>query len=451
MTDLTTTASTLSDRLASIVGDRVHAASEPGFDAALTLYGGAPRVPALIVQPRDASEVSRILPLVAEAGLPVTVRAGGHSLARRSRVEGGVVLDLSLLDTVDIDPDAQVATVGGGVTAGNYTSIAAEHGLATGFGDTASVGVGGLTLGGGIGFLSRRLGLAIDQLVGAELVTADGRILDVNESSEPDLFWALRGGSAGLGVVTAFRFRLAEISNVTGGILVFESDAELVAALVAYVADAPDELSAMINVMNAPPAPFVPEHLHGRPAVLLFAAHSGSQDDAAAVFDEIRALGRVVADTVNLVPYSSMLSNVALPPGVVPVPVSRSGFADALTAERVAAGITALADLQNPIALINIRPMRGAIARVAPDATAFAHRDRTAMVWVTAIYMDQDAAAAHEAEVAELTAALTDGDSGYVNFFSDVPDVEARAYPEATLARLRAIRSAVDPMGVFAR
>ena len=451
MTDLTMTASTLSERLASIVGDRVHTAAEPGFDAALTLYGGASRVPALIVQPRDASEVARILPVVAEAGLPVTVRAGGHSLARRSRVEGGVVLDLALLNTVDIDPITRIATAGGGVTAGRYTEIAAGHGLATGFGDTASVGVAGLTLGGGIGFLSRRLGLAIDQLVGAEVVTADGRILDVDQEREPDLFWALRGGAAGVGVVTALRFRLEQVETVTGGILIFESDPELVAALVAFVADAPDELSAMINVMNAPPAPFVPEHLHGQPAVLLFAAHSGSPADAAAVFDAIRSLAPVVADTVNVVPYSSMLSNVPMPPGMVPVPVSRSGFADALTTERVAAGIAALAELQTPMALINIRPMGGAIARVAPDATAFAHRDRGAMVWVTAIYPDQDSAAAHEADVASITAALTDGDAGYVNFFSDVPDVEARAYPEVTLARLRAVRSAVDPTGMFAR
>ncbi len=450
MTDLTTTASALSERLASIVGDRVRTATDPDFDAGLSIYGGVPRVPALVVQPRDAAEIARILPIVADAGLPVSVRAGGHSLARRSLVEGGVVLDLALLDTVDIDPVAHIATAEGGVTAGRYSAIAAEHGLATGFGDTASVGVAGLTLGGGIGYLSRRLGLAVDQLVGAQLVTVDGRILDVDEQHEPDLFWALRGGSAGLGVVTELRFRLAEVETVTGGILMFESDPQLVASLVSYLADAPDELSTMVNVMNAPPAPFVPEHLQGQQVVALFAAHSGTASDAAEAFNTIRALAPVLVDTVNVVPYTSMLAEMQLPPGVVPVPVSRSGFVDELTADRVASAISALGQLQTPIAVINIRPLGGAIARVDRDATAFAHRDRTALVWVTAVYFDADAAAAHEAEVAELAAALTDGDAGYINFFSAVPDVDTRAYPEETLARLRAIRSAVDPTGVFA-
>lgn len=447
MTDLATTASDLFDKISDIVGDRVRTATVPGFDAALSLYGGAPRTPALVVQPRDAEEVARILPMIGDARLPVTARAGGHSLARRSRVEGGVVLDLALLDGVDIDTAARVGTAGGGVTAGRYTDIAAEHGLATGFGDTASVGVAGLTLGGGIGFLSRRFGLAIDQLAGAELVTADGRILDVDADSEPDLFWALRGGGAGLGVVTALRFRLQEVGTVTGGMLMFEADPDLVAALVALVADAPDELSAMINIMNAPPAPFVPAHLHGRPVVMMIGAHSGSPADGASVFDAIRALAPVAADTVGTVPYSSLLANPPVQPGLVPV--STSGFADVFTAERASLATATLGELQTPFAIVNIRPMGGAIARVAADDTAFAHRDRTAMVWATALYQDRDAATAHDGDIAALAAGLTDGDAGYVNFFGDVPDAERRAYPEATLAKLRSIREAVDPNGLF--
>jgi FAD/FMN-containing dehydrogenase len=353
-----------------------------------------------------------------------------------------------LLDSVEVDPAARIATAGGGVTAGRYGAAAAEYGLATGFGDTSTVGVAGLTLGGGIGFLSRRFGLAADQLIGAQLVTADGRIIDVDEGHESDLFWALRGGGPGVGVVTALRYRLREVSTVTGGVLLFEPDADLLATLVEVTADAPDELSAMINVMSAPPAPFVPERLRGRPVVAVIAAHSGSPAAAQEVLDSLRALAPVVADTMNVVPYGSLLGVHEEQRGLVPV--ARSGFVDAFTVERAERAISALEGLQTPAAVINIRPMGGAISRVAADATAFAHRDRRAMVIVTAAYRDQGGATAHEADVASLAADLTDGDAGYLNFLSDMPDLERRAYPTATLARLHAIRRSADPAGLFA-
>lgn len=447
MTSPTTTASTLADRLAALVDDRIRTAAQPDFDSTLTLFGGAPRTPAIIVRPQSADEIARILPIIADAGLPVTARGAGHSFARLARNNGGVVLDLSLLNDVDVDSIARTATAGGGVTAGRYTAIAAEHGLATGFGDTGTVGVAGLTLGGGIGFLSRRFGLSVDQLVGAELVTADGRILEVDAGREPDLFWALRGGGAGLGVVTALRFRLFDVSMVTGGVLLFEPDAELLSALVTLTASAPDELSAMVNVMLAPPAPFVPEGLRGRPVVAVIGAHTGSPAEAAEIFDAIRRLAPVVADTVGVVPYGSLLAEHDQFRGLVPV--TRSGFVDSFTVERAARALASFDALEASAAVINIRPMGGAIARVAPDETAFSHRDRMAMVIVSAIYDDQSAAEAHADDVPALAAELSDGDASYVNFVSAAPDVESRAYPAATLERLRAIRRSVDPAGQF--
>jgi FAD/FMN-containing dehydrogenase len=445
VTSPTTIASTLADRIAAVVGDRIRTAAEPGFDATLTLFGGAERTPAIIVQPRSSDEIARLLPIIADAGLPVTVRGGGHSFARLSRNNGGVVLDLSLLNGVDVDPVARTATAGGGVTAGRYTAVAAEHGLATGFGDTATVGVAGLTLGGGIGFLSRRFGLSVDQLIGAELVTADGRVREVDAEHEPDLFWALRGGGAGLGVVTALRFRLFDVSTVTGGVLLFEPDATLLSALVTLGASAPDELSAMVNVMAAPPAPFVPEALRGRPVVAVIAAHSGSPTEAAEAFDAFRRLAPVVADTVAVVPYGSLLAEHDQFRGLVPV--TRSGFADSFTVERAARALASFDALDAPAAVINIRPMGGAIARVAPQETAFAHRDRMAMVIVSAVYDDQAAADAHADDVPALVAALSDGDAAYLNFVSAPADVDA--HPAGTLARLRAVRRSVDPAGLF--
>lgn len=443
------TISALIARLESVVGDRIRVSGDPEFDARLTLYGGAPRVPALIVQPRDAHEVARLLPAIADSGLPVTVRAGGHSLARRSRVADGVVIDLSLLDRVDIDASARTASAGGGVTAGRYTEIAAQHGLATGFGDTGSVGIAGLTLGGGIGFLSRRAGLAADQLTGAELVTADGRILQVDADTEPDLFWALRGGGPGLGVVTTLRYRLSVVRTVVGGVLLFEADAGALARIVAHLASADDDLSTMVNVMLAPPAPFVPERLRGRPVIGVFAAHAGTAERAAADYEELRALGSVVADTIRDLPYPAMLADHEEQRGMIPV--ARSGFADSFDTDRAAQAIDALASFDAPASVVNLRPMGGAIARVAPDATAFAHRDRAVMVIVTAGYREQTAADSHQETVDDVTRRLTDGETGYLNFFSEVPDVDRRAFPPATLERLRIIRSAHDPEGMFRR
>jgi FAD/FMN-containing dehydrogenase len=439
--------SALASRLDQLIDGEV-LVPDAGAVAALTVYGGPPRRPALIIRPRTAVDVARALPVLVESGLPVTTRAGGHSFGRRSVVDRGVVIDVSGLNSVEIDPHSRVAAAGGGTTAGRYGEAVAAHGFVTGFGDTASVGIGGLTLGGGIGFLSRRVGLAADQLVGVELATADGNLRSVDAESDHDLLWALRGGGPGLGVVTQLRYRLTEIREVHGGVLLFEPDAHLLGALVDAIADGPDELSAMVNVLAAPPAPFVPERLRGRPVLAVIGAHSGSPRDAAVAWDVLRALGPVVADTVAAVPYGSLLRDEQTGDASA---VTGAGFADRMDAARAERAIAALDDLRAPVAVVNIRPMGGAIARVPVGATAFAHRDRRAMVVVSTIFPDPAAAETARPIVDTLVTDLSDGDAGYVNFLGDVPDLERRAFPPATLERLQRIRATVDPTGMFSR
>src|SRR5918998_3898125 len=253
---------------------------DDGYDEARAVfYGGFDRRPALIVRVKDAADVSHVITLAREGGLELAVRSGGHSVAGHSVSDGGIVLDLSEMKNLEIDEERHTAWAETGLTAGEYTAAAWAHGLATGFGDTGSVGIGGITLGGGVGYMVRKYGLTIDDLLAAEVVTADGELLRVDDETHPDLFWAIRGGGGNFGVATRFRFRLHEVDTIVGGMLVLPANADTVAGFIAAADAAPDELSTIANVMPAPPMPFLPEEVHGQLVILGMLVYAG---DAAA-------------------------------------------------------------------------------------------------------------------------------------------------------------------------
>ena len=238
----------ISDLHADLDG-KVITPDDPRYDDARgVFFTGFDRLPAAIVRVADASDVSRVVNLARETGAELAVRSGGHSRAGHGTSDGGIVLDLSEMNAVEVDADGRTAWAQTGVNAGDYTRATGEHGLATGLGDTPSVGLGGITLGGGIGYLVRKHGLTIDDVLGAELVTADGELLKVDEETHTDLFWALRGGGGNFGVATRLQLRLHEIDDVTGGMLVLPASAELITELVAAAEAAPEELSVIANV-----------------------------------------------------------------------------------------------------------------------------------------------------------------------------------------------------------
>ena len=244
---------------------RVLTPGDADYDKARTIApGGYDRRPALIAQVADAADVSRVIGAAHESGLPLAVKSGGHSPAAHGMVDDGIVVDVSRMKGLEFDLDERTAWAETGLTAGEYTAAAGEHGVATGFGDAGAVGLGGITLGGGVGFLVRKYGLTIDQLLAAELVTADGEIRHVDEETDPDLFWALRGGGGNFGVATKFKFRLQPVNQILGGIMVLPAEPAVIASFVAEAQAAPDELSTIANVMTAPPMPFLPAELHGR-------------------------------------------------------------------------------------------------------------------------------------------------------------------------------------------
>jgi FAD/FMN-containing dehydrogenase len=444
-----TTTQQLRARLRDVLDGRMLARDDEGFAAAAeVVFAGDERIPLLIAQPRSARAAAEVVRAAAETHTPLSVRGGGHAYARYGLIDGGIVLDLRGLNGLAFDIAARTGTAQGGVTAGTYTVAAAESELATGFGDTASVGIAGLTLGGGIGFLSRRDGLTIDNLLSAEVVLADGSIVTASDAEHPELFWALRGGGGNFGVVTSLRLRLNETPVVTGGLMAFRADGDTVADLVAAAGAAPDELSTMVNVMKAPPAPFLPSELHGHPIVVALACHSGRLEDAAAALAPLRAAGSLIADLVRTQPYPAMFGVAAQPVGMRPF--LRTGFVESFDAERANRAIELVGQAPTATALVNLRLMGGAIGRISADATAFAHRDRAIMASVSAIDADPELAA-RAGEWADATAQqLAIGGAGYASFVTATDSEAAEAaYPGSTLERLIDTKRRYDPFNLF--
>jgi FAD/FMN-containing dehydrogenase len=438
-------------QLADEFKGRVIAPDDPDYDEARSVfYGTVDRRPAAIVRVADASDVARGVALARENGMELAVRSGGHSVAGHGVCDGGLVLDLADMRGLEIDPEARTAWAETGLTAGEYTVAAGEHGLATGFGDTASVGIGGITLGGGVGFLVRKHGLTIDDLLAAEVVTADGELLHADAETHPDLFWAIRGGGGNFGVVTRLKLRLHELGQIVGGMLFLPAEADVIASFVEEAQAAPEELTTIANVMTAPPMPFLPAERHGKPIVMAFMTYAGDVAEGERVIGRFRALATPIADMVRPMGYPEMY-----PPDQEeeyhPMAVARTMFVESIDRAAAETILEQIESANAMMAVTQIRVLGGAMARVPADATAFAHRDRAIMANVAAIYMDPDDRPRLQAWVDALAGQLYTGDdAAYVGFLADEGEERVRAaYPGATWERLAAIKARYDPENLF--
>ena len=429
---------------------RVISPDDPGYGEARTVFlGGIDRRPAAIVRARDATDVSRVVALARESGTELAVRSGGHSGAGHSTTDGGIVLDLSQMKNLEIDVSGRTAWAQAGLTAGEYTKATGAHGLATGFGDTGSVGIGGITLGGGIGYLVRKHGLTIDSLLAAEVVTADGELLRADTENHPDLFWAIRGGGGNFGVATRFLFRLHEVDQVLGGMMVLPATPDTIAAFVAEAEAAPEELSTIANVMPAPPMPFVPEEHHGELVIIALMAYADEVEAGQRAVAPFRALANPIADMVRPMRYPEMY-----PPDdddYHPTAVTRTMFTDAVDRDAAETIVEYLRDSDAPMRVAQLRVLGGAMARVAAEATAFAHRSSRILANVAAFYERPDELPAREAWAGDFAAALRRGESGaYVGFLGDEGEARVReAYPEKTWERLAEVKRRYDPENLF--
>jgi FAD/FMN-containing dehydrogenase len=437
-------------QLRSVLSGNVIAPEDATYDEARTVfYGGIDRRPALIARAKSAADVSRVVSLARESGLELAVRSGGHSPAGHSTTDGGIVLDLSEMKGLEIDAARRTAWAETGLTAGDYTTAAGAHGLATGFGDSGSVGIGGITLAGGIGYLVRKHGLTIDSLLAAEIVTADGKLLCADAETHPDLFWAIRGGGGNFGVATRFQFRLHEVDAILGGLLVLPAAPDTIASFVAEAEAAAEELSTIASVMVAPPMPFLPTEAHGQSVILATMVYAGEVEAGEAAIAPFRAIAEPLADMVRPMRYPDIYT---ADDAGHPVGSTRTLFVDAIDRSVAQTMLEHLRASTARMAAAEIRVLGGAMARVSTDATAFAHRQARILVNLAARYERPDDAAAHEPWITDFAAALRQAGGGgaYVGFLGHDGQARIReAYPGATWERLVAIKKRYDPTNLF--
>ncbi len=424
---------------------------DPAYDEARQVHNATvDRRPVLIVQAADASDVARTVVFARDAGLELAVRGGSHSLAGYGTTDGGVLLDLGAMKGLHIDPERRLAWAQPGLRAGEYTVAAAAHGLATPFGDTGSVGLGGLTLGGGIGWLVRKHGLTIDALVSVEIVTADGRLLTASETEHPDLFWAVRGGGGNFGVVTRFQFKLYPVDQILGGALFMPATREVLKALQPIAASAPEELTTIAFLMAAPPAPFIPPAIHFQPTLAIMFVYDGDPEAGQAALAPFRAVATPLAEMVAPMPYPGIYQMLESAEGRAPSS-HRSLFLSTLDDAAIDEILARHAAPSSPMAMTQIRILGGAMARVDADATAFAHRDANVLVTLITPFEDPAELPVHAAWTQAYYEALRPNATGvYSNFLEAEGEGRVReAYPTDTYRRLAEVKRHYDPTNLF--
>jgi FAD/FMN-containing dehydrogenase len=425
-----------------------------GYDAARALWNGMiDRRPGAIARCASGADVVRCVNLARDHGLLVSVRGGGHNIAGKGSCDGGLVIDLSRMSSVHVDPSRRTARVGAGATLGDFDAAAQAHGLATPLGINSTTGLGGLTLGGGFGWLTRKLGLTIDNLLSAEVVTADGMVRTASEKQEPDLFWGLRGGGGNFGVVTSFEFRLHPVGpELLSGPIVhpFDDAPSVLRQWRDLAAAAPDERSCWVVIRKAPPLPFLPPTWHGREVVILAAVWAGDPAVAEKGLSPVRQIGKPIADGVALHPYVGFQKafDPLLAPGARNYWKSHNfkslpdAFFDTL--------LGFVAKLPSDQTEVFLGHLGGAANRVAATATAYPHRDTEFIMnihgrWERAA---EDARCIGWArQLHDAVAPFANG-SVYSNFVSEGDD-NAKAVYGPNYARLAQLKREVDPHNLF--
>jgi FAD/FMN-containing dehydrogenase len=427
----------------------------PGYDDARKVYNGMhDRRPRAVVQCADAADVIATVQTAHDAGLDLAVRGGGHSVPGFGTVDDGLVIDLSGMRNVQVDPAAGVARAGGGALWGDFDHATNAFGLSTTGGVISTTGVGGLTLGGGIGYLARKYGLSCDNLIAADVVTADGRLVRAREDENDDLFWALRGGGGNFGVVTSLEFRLHPVGDIVGGPIFFELDAaaDVMAFYRQYIAEAPEELGAFFMFQIAPPLPFIPAERHGDTLCGVVTCWSGPPSDAAAVLKPLRDAGPVVAEHVGSMPYPALNSafDALLPPGLQHY--WKADFVKELTDDAITAHVEHGSQVPVVNSTVHLYPIDGAVQQVQPDETAFAYRDVSFACVIAGMWPDPADNEANTKWVRDYWSAIhpySGTDGGYVNFMGEDDQNRVEANYGGNYERLSKIKAKYDRDNLF--
>jgi FAD/FMN-containing dehydrogenase len=406
--------------------------------------------PLAIIRAADPADVAATVRFAREHDVPLTIRSGGHSLAGYSAQDDAMLLDLGGLRSLRIDPDTRLAVAGPGLRAGEYSAAAQAHGLATSFGDTGTVGLGGLIMGGGIGWLTRAYGMTIDSLVAADIVTADGEMRTIDAEREPELFWGIRGGGGNLGIATSFTLRLHPVDRFLGGAIALPATVDVVRALIEVADAAPDGLTLIPTLMRIPPLPFIAAEHHGKPSLVVLTAWVGDLEAGQRALAPVRAIAPALGDMIAPMPYPAIYS-LTEEAGKPTVDASRSTFLDELDDATIEGFIEGITTSTADMTLIQLRVLGGAMGRIPADATAFAHRSARIMAVMIAASHDAAALPTNEAwavRMLDLVAARSTG--VYVNFLHrEGPERIRAAYPGSSYDRLVALKRRWDPSNLF--
>ncbi|MFG2481433.1 FAD-binding oxidoreductase [Streptomyces virginiae] len=442
------------DQLRERVRGAVVTPDDESYDEARKVHNAMiDRRPAAVVHCANAGDVMATVDFARENGLDLAVRGGGHSVPGFGTCDGGVVADLSGMRGVRVDAAGRTARAEGGATWGDFNAATYAFGLATTGGIISTTGVGGLTLGGGIGYLARGLGLSCDNLISADVVTADGRLVVASEDENADLFWALRGGGGNFGAVTSFEFRLSPVKDIYGGPMLFElADAPTVLRSFAdFIADAPEELGGFPAFQIAPPLPFIPADRHGDTFALIVACWSGPLDEGERALRAFHDFAPVVAEHVGPMPYPALNSafDALVPPGLQHY--WKANFVTELTDDVIDAHLRHAPGLPAVNSTVHIYPINGACHRVAPDATAFAYRNASFATVIAGMWpdpADNETATAWVRDYYDATAAHSE-EGGYINFMADDDQDRIRTNYKGNYDRLVAVKRAYDPENLF--
>ncbi|PWG65375.1 FAD-binding oxidoreductase [Spiribacter halobius] len=443
------------DAFAGALRGDIVAADHPGYDEARAVWNGmVDRHPTLIARCRGARDVQTVVRFAAEHGLLTSVRGGGHHIAGNAVADQGLVIDCSAMRDVHVDPERRSARVGPGALLADFDHEAQAFGLATPLGINSTTGVAGLCLGGGFGWLSRRYGMTIDNLVSADLVTADGERRTVSGERDPELLWALQGGGGNFGVVTAFEFRLHPVGPmVYSGLVVypFAQAEQVLRAWRDFTATAPEALTVWTVLRKAPPLPFLPESVHGHEVVVFPLVHCGDPADGERAAAPVLGFGEPVGSALGIQPYAAFQQ--AFDPLLTPGGRNywKSNSFSTLNNAVLDLVINAAATLPDPECEVFIAHVGGAMARVAPTDTAYAGRDAHYIMNVHGRWSrpEQDDAVRDWARRTFSAAAPHGTGGGYVNFLTEDEGERTQAAYGVNYARLQAVKQRVDPRNLF--
>ncbi len=442
------------EQLRERVRGAVITAADSGYDEARRVYNAMiDRRPRAVVRCANAGDVMATVDFARENDLDLAVRGGSHSVPGFGVCDDGVVADLSAMRAVRVDPLEQTARAEGGATWGDFNAATYPFGLATTGGIISTTGVGGLTLGGGIGYLARGLGLSCDNLISADVVTADGRMLIASEKQNADLFWAVRGGGGNFGVVTSFEFRLSPVKDIYGGPIFFELDSagDVLRFFREFIADAPEQLGAFPAFQIAPPLPFIPADRHGEPFIAFVTCWAGPLDEGERAIRPLREVAPIVAEMVGPMPYPALNSafDALVPPGLQHY--WKANFNTELSDAAIEAHLVHGPKVPAVNSTMHIYPINGACHRVASDATAFAYRDANFATVIAGMWPDpaqNDANIAWVRDYYEATAPHSE-EGGYINFMAADDQDRIAANYKGNFDRLVEIKRTYDPGNLF--